>query len=368
MNYWLNLFSPETYENFSRSDRTCTGFRIRQHNQAQKVSKGDRFVCYMTKLSRWVGILEIEQGPFREDTPLFYAEDDPFVVRFRVNPVVWLPKERAVPIHEDHVWNHLTFTHGVEKRSTTWTGKIRSSLNEMDRSDGQFLDDLLHTQQGNGKEYEVDDRQYRRLVTHRVRRLDRVVSVTVPEDASEDDDSSIQPPDDIRESIQIQASLALIGKQMGHHLWVPRSDRGRVEQALGPDRPVTFLDVLPLNYDDTTLKTIEQIDVLWLKGRAIVRAFEVEHTTSVYSGILRMADLLALQPNMDIKLHIVTPEARKDRVFAELCRPVFSFLDRGPLAECCTYLSYDSVRELMTHPHLHHLSASVLEDYTEEAD
>ena len=80
-----------------------------------------------------------------------------------------------------------------------------------------------------------------------------------------------------------------------------------------------------------------------------------------------MADLLALQPNMDIQLHIVTPEARKEKVFAELCRPVFSLLDRGPLAECCTYLSYGSVRELMALPHLHHLSASVLEDYTEEA-
>jgi hypothetical protein len=39
-----------------------------------------------------------------------------------------------------------------------------------------------------------------------------------------------------------------------------------------------------------------------------VRAFEVEHTTAIYSGLLRMADLLSLVPNMDIKLHIVAPE------------------------------------------------------------
>ena len=38
-----------------------------------------------------------------------------------------------------------------------------------------------------------------------------------------------------------------------------------------------LLERLPLNYDDTTLRTIEQIDVLWLKGRSIRRAFEVEH-------------------------------------------------------------------------------------------
>ena len=71
-----------------------------------------------------------------------------------------------------------------------------------------------------------------------------------------------------------------------------------------------MLDRLPLNYDETTLSTIEQIDVIWLKGRSIVRAFEVEHTTSVYSGLLRMADLLALQPNMNINLHIVAPDNR----------------------------------------------------------
>ncbi len=91
-----------------------------------------------------------------------------------------------------------------------------------------------------------------------------------------------------------------------------------------------LLEILPLNYDETTIKTIEQIDVLWLRRRAIVRAFEVEHTTSIYSGILRMADLLALQPNMNIKLHIVAPYARRDKVFQEIQRPVFSLLDEGP--------------------------------------
>jgi hypothetical protein len=98
------------------------------------------------------------------------------------------------------------------------------------------------------------------------------------------------------------------------------------------------------------------------------RGFEVEHTTSIYSGILRMADLLALQPNMDISLHIVAPLARRAKVFQELRRPVFSLLDRGPLADSCTYLSYDSVRELVDQPHLAHLSETVLDEYAEVAD
>lgn len=54
---------------------------------------------------------------------------------------------------------------------------------------------------------------------------------------------------------------------------------------------------------------------------SIARAFEGEHTTAMYSGILRMADLLTPQPNMDIKLHIVAPVSKRDSVFQEIRRP-----------------------------------------------
>ena len=174
------------------------------------------------------------------------------------------------------------------------------------------------------------------------------------------------PRADVRESLRVQALLAEIGAGMGMQIWLPRTDRAAVLSEWRGDHR-TVLERLPLNYDDTTLRTIEQIDVLWLRGRAIVRAFEVEHTTSIYSGILRMADLLALQPNMDIRLHIVAPAARREKVFSELRRPVFSLLDRGPLSESCTYLSYDSIRELAGQPLLSHLSDSVLDEYEEEA-
>lgn len=99
-----------------------------------------------------------------------------------------------------------------------------------------------------------------------------------------------------------------------------------------------------------------------------MRAFEVEHTTSIYSGILRMADLLALQPNMDIKLHIVAPYERREKVFQEIRRPVFSLLEKGPLSESCTFLSYDHLRELAQQKHLAYLSDNVLDEYVEDAE
>ena len=107
---------------------------------------------------------------------------------------------------------------------------------------------------------------------------------------------------------------------------------------------------------------------MWLKKRSIVRAFEVEHTTSIYSGLLRMADLIALQPNLNINLHIVAPAAKREKVFQDIRRPVFSLLEPRPLADICTYLSYESIRDLVGSKHLDRLSDAVIEDYEEKVE
>jgi predicted RNA-binding protein len=367
MTYYLDLFSPETYEAFSNSDMNISGFRLRQQKTAEKIHPGDKLVCYMTKLSRWVGILEIVSNCFEDDTPLFYPENDPFTVRFNVSPLVWLPKENAIPIRDDRMWNKLSFTKGQDKKSHKWTGKLRASLTQFDNYDGQLIETMLLSQLDTGEIFEIDESEYKKLTTHRVRRLDKEVKVSIPESPETDIIAVSHDPSEVRDSIKMQALIASVGAKMGMKIWVPRNDRSRVLSEW-KDANDALLDRLPLNYDDTTLKTIEQIDVLWLRGRAIVRAFEVEHTTSIYSGILRMADLLALQPNIDIKLHIVAPNSRKDDVFEQILRPVFSLLEKGPLSESCTYISYDSLREVSKLKHLKHTSDSVIDEYSEEAE
>ncbi|MCK6581556.1 MAG: EVE domain-containing protein [Anaerolineales bacterium] len=366
MAYYINLFSPETYESFTKSDQSISGFRVRQENAASRIKVGDKLICYMTKLSRWIGVFEVESKYFKDNTPIFYPTEDPFVIRFKIKPLAWLPKEKAIPIRSEHIWNNLSFTKGYDINSSFWTGKLRNSLNALDDKDGKFLEQIILNQTNNGRVFEIDEDEYEKLITHKVRRVDKVISVTVPQDNLVENKKDI-PQSDVRESIKIQALLAKIGIQMGLKIWLPRNDRNAVLGELkGEFAPI--VDILPLNYDETTLKTIEQIDILWLKGRSIVRAFEVEHTTSIYSGILRMADLLALQPNMDIKLHIVAPDERREKVFQELRRPVFSLLERGPLSESCTYLSYESVIDISKEKHLSHLSDSVLDEYAEPAE
>lgn len=366
MAYFIDLFSPETYAAFARSTRDVTGFRLRHKGMAERIKPGDTFVCYLIRVSRWFGLLEVIEGPFIDDKPLFMPESDPFPIRFRVRSAVWLDMDKAIPVHDDEVWSGLSFTRTLQKGSVGWTGKVRGSLVRLDDSDGKFLAKKLTAQAAQPKPYPIDEQDAKKLTTHTVNRPEKVVTVSVPEDSAAVEEPPAQETER-RESIRVQALLAQIGARMGMSIWIPRSDRGGVLKEWKDDDQ-QLLERLPLNYDDTTLRTVEQIDVLWLRRRSIIRAFEVEHTTSVYSGILRMADLLALQPNMDIKLHIVAPSPKRERVFQEIRRPVFSLLEKGPLADSCTYLSYDSLKELAAQKHLAHLSDTVLDEYVEEAE
>ena len=64
----------------------------------------------------------------------------------------------------------------------------------------------------------------------------------------------------------------------------------------------------------------------------------------------------------------MAPEERRDKVFAEIRRPVFSLLDGGALSESCTFISYESVRNLAKETNLEYLSDRVLERYEEESE
>ena len=81
-----------------------------------------------------------------------------------------------------------------------------------------------------------------------------------------------------------------------------------------------------------------------VSAQFLVAAFEIESTTSIYSGLLRMADLIAMQPNLNIPLYLVAPDERREKVMTEVNRPTFSRLS-PPLAEVCSYISFSALRE-----------------------
>jgi hypothetical protein len=361
MRYYINLFSPETYDKFMQSTKDVSGFVKRQENAASNIQRGDILVCYMTRVSRFFSLFEVTEKYFVDTKPIFVNNDDPYIIRFKVKPLVLFDIEHSIPIFDPQLWGKLSFT-----KKKAWTGMVRSSLRELQKDDGDLLKCVLLEQETRNKVYALSEMDNKKLKQkqHRIKSSESIINVSVPDNDEDIKKETQGNKDEIRESIKIQAEIARIGSQMNLNIWVPRSDRQRVNDYLARNT-INLIDQLPLNYDDTTLKTIENIDVLWLKGRSIVRAFEVEHTTSIYSGILRMADLMALQPNLDIKAHIVAPEERREKVFQEITRPVFSLLDGKPLSERCSFISYDSILELAKEKQLQYMNDMVLEQYEE---
>jgi hypothetical protein len=138
----------------------------------------------------------------------------------------------------------------------------------------------------------------------------------------------------------VQWLLAKIGQQLGCRVWIAANDRRRVwgTESLG-SLSVTRLPPLGLAPDSQRLVSL--IDVVWLSGaNQVAAAFEVEHTTSVYSGLLRMADLAALAPNLNFPLYVVAPASRLAKVARELKRPTFRALG---LRERCRFFSSEAL-------------------------
>jgi hypothetical protein len=139
----------------------------------------------------------------------------------------------------------------------------------------------------------------------------------------------------------VQLILAQIGKSLGCKIWIAKNDRNRLVN--GERLGDYSLDELPAYIvpDPEARKLIELIDVLWLQGsRGVAAAFEVEHTTSIYSGLLRMSDLKTLQPNLIFPIYIVTSTERIHQVRQQLSRPTFQVLQ---LHENCGFFSFEEL-------------------------
>jgi hypothetical protein len=141
---------------------------------------------------------------------------------------------------------------------------------------------------------------------------------------------------------EMQWRLIRLGQLAKCDVWVPRNDQPKHYEGH------EFRDFVLQEFHETldVPRTIENIDVVWKFGPYSIRsAFEIEHSTSIYSGILRLSDLRAEAPNSNYPLFIVAPDDRRRRVFEELKRPTFS----GPclrLNEVIKFLGYGKLRDI----------------------
>jgi type II restriction enzyme len=122
----------------------------------------------------------------------------------------------------------------------------------------------------------------------------------------------------------MQGCLRDLGLALGFRVWIASNDRNRAygEGVLGDG----CLEQMPLEAAEA-LESVRLIDVVWFEPATanVAAAFEVEHSTSIYSGIVRMLDLaLGAGIGQRSSLFLVAPDDRRQEVAQQLRRPAFS--------------------------------------------
>lgn len=120
----------------------------------------------------------------------------------------------------------------------------------------------------------------------------------------------------------MQFHLLKIGQSLGYDAFVASNDRSK--SYAGSSFSFMSPDKFPaLKGDKETVNTIKLIDVLWFeKGtNNVMCAFEVEKSTSIYSGILRLTDLSYSIATGHESFYLVVPDSREKDVTMQLSRP-----------------------------------------------
>lgn len=340
MKYWLNLFTFNTWQEFKEAGGAVSGFRERRWRTLEKMTPGDVMICYMTGLSRFFAILEVTGNPYRDETPIW--SEAMFSARIPVKIILELPPENAVPVVDlrDHLsyFQHMTSPHA-------WTGHFRSSPLEERLEDARVVISALYDAAENPVARPYDERDLKRKVPV-FSSSDGLVSIPESNDEPISSPGSPSIESDERDTThdEIQWLLLHLGSKMNLDVWVASNDKSKgFKGRYFKDLP-RLLEALPVQFNEATNRTIELIDVLWLKKNTIIAAFEIEHTTSVYSGLLRLADLVAMQPNLNIPLYIVAPDVREDKVRREINRPIFAQALKQPLSRICRFIPYSSLK------------------------
>jgi len=137
---------------------------------------------------------------------------------------------------------------------------------------------------------------------------------------------------------QVQTLLGSIGARKGFDIWILAADRAKLDGAYGEKFPLRD-QILGF---EAVQNVLEEVDVIWIeKGSSNVRAlFEVEHTTPIYSGLLRFNDVHLTAPRLHPRFTIVANSDRRALFARQLNRPTFRL---SGINKLCTFLDYSEI-------------------------
>lgn len=342
--YWTDIFTLETWAQAEAQRFSVTGFPAPTTGRGgysvgmfERVAVGDIFLCYCkTPARRWVGALRVRGAVFQSDEPVWgFAADGTarYPWRFAAEPVVALDPREGVPAEE--TVRQLGFLRDLK----VWYAYLQRSLNRVPTADGDRLLSMLQSPREPAPiTVLLPAREALRALPEPSVLEAQAVAVV---DALTTGEPSGAGPDP-RTHTEIQAKLRDIGFAEGYDVWV--ADRGL--EWNGSSLGEGCLTELPVVAPDRTRVALRGIDVIWFrKGTGHpARFFEIEHSTSVYSGLLRMNDV-----KIDFPLEgafIVGEGERTQAKFArEISRRTFQ---ASGLATVTKFLLYSQIRQTWT--------------------
>lgn len=156
VNYWLDLFTPGTWEEARKIDFKVTGFRLSRWKAVSKIKPGDLFVCYLTKLSRFCGILKAASQPYQDENKARQIwKHDLFPCLIDVEPLIAFDPLHSVP--RDEIIPKLSI---VGK----FGGIVRGSPNRIPSSDGEIIRRALEESAEKNREYVIGIRHLKKAL------------------------------------------------------------------------------------------------------------------------------------------------------------------------------------------------------------
>lgn len=151
--------------------------------------------------------------------------------------------------------------------------------------------------------------------------------------------STSKDPPPTLSHVQVQTLLGAIGLAKGFDIWIPPTDRGNLDWSMSPS--FSCSKALPSMLEPVT-KIAEEIDVIWLNrgGNRPMALYEVEHSTPIYSGLLRFNDVHLTLPDLPLRFGIVSNDDRRALFVRQLSRPTFK---ASGLRDICTFFEYRNV-------------------------
>jgi len=138
---------------------------------------------------------------------------------------------------------------------------------------------------------------------------------------------------------QVQTLLGAIGAKKEFDIWIPLVDCSKLDWR--STTPFGMRDVLPYGFE-SIIDILCEIDVIWMRrgSNEIKALFEIEHSTPIYSGLLRFNDVHLAVPTLHSRYSIVANSERRSLFMKQLNRPTFR---TSGLGELCNFLEYADV-------------------------